>query len=69
MPELPWAYYNKSVVILYRVRLGSATGNKKKTISSQWKVLRQGERVPFFKAVYCLAYWGLAGIIKYKFYK
>lgn len=69
LKEVPWAYYNKSVVILYRVRLGSATGNKKKTISSQWKVLRQGERVPFFKAVYCLAYWGLAGIIKYKFYK
>lgn len=67
--NVSWAYYNEDVVILYRVRQGAVTANKSKTISSQWKVLREVEHVPFLKAVYCLLYWGINGIVKFKMYR
>lgn len=69
LKNISWAYYNEDVVILYRVRQDAVTANKRKTISSQWKVLREVEHVPFFKAVYCLLYWSINGIVKFKLYK
>ena len=69
LKNILWAYYNEDVVILYRVRQGAVTANKRKTISSQWKVLREVEHVPLFKAVYCLLYWSINGIVKFKLYK
>lgn len=69
LKNISWAYYNEDVVILYRVRQGAVTANKSKTISSQWKVLREVEHVPFLKAVYCLLYWSINGIVKFKLYK
>lgn len=35
LKEVPYAYYNPEVIILYRVRQGAVTANKKKIISSQ----------------------------------
>lgn len=69
LKKVPYAHYNPDVVILYRVRQGAVTANKKKIISSQWKVLREVEHVPYLKSVYCLFCWGMNGIVKFKLYK
>lgn len=69
LKKIPVASYNQGVSILYRVRQSAVTANKRKIISSQWKVLREMEKVSFVKSLYCLIYWGVNGIVKYKFYK
>lgn len=69
LKDVPYAHYNPGVSILYRVRQGAVTANKRKTIFSQWKVLRTVEHVSLFKAAYCLFCWGINGIVKFKLYK
>lgn len=69
LKEVPYAHYNPNVVILYRVRQGAVTANKKKIIISHWNVLRRFQHVSLLKSVYCLFCWGFNGIVKFKLYK
>lgn len=69
LKKTPYASYNSQVVILYRVRQDAVTANKKKVIPAQWKVLRETQRISFFKSVYCIICWIINGIVKFKIYK
>lgn len=64
LKDIPYAYGNLSLNILYRVRLGAVTAGKKKMIKPQWYVLRHVEHLPLWKSIYCLLYWGVIGFIK-----
>lgn len=68
LKEVPFAYGNLSLNILYRVRINAVTSGKRKMIKPQWKVLREIEHLSFFKSVYCLICWGVIGFVKVKFH-
>ena len=69
LKDVSAAYYNSSVIILYRVRQGAVTANKRKTILAQWNVLRSHQRIGIVKSIYCICYWALNGIYKFKIHK
>lgn len=60
------AYGNKEQLVYYRMRKTSITADKKKVIVPQWKVLREVERIPFFKSVYYIACWAFISYFKYR---
>jgi teichuronic acid biosynthesis glycosyltransferase TuaG len=47
------AYAIQQPLTCYRIRSKSASSNKLKASSDLWKVYRQNERLPFFKALNC----------------
>lgn len=61
-----YAYGNKKILVDYRIRKTSVTGNKKKVIRPQWRVLRNVENQPFFKCVYYICCWALISYFKYR---
>lgn len=60
------AYGNKEQLVYYRMRKSSMTADKKKVIVPQWKVLREVERIPFFKSVYYIICWAFISYFKYR---
>ena len=48
----------------YRVKKHSLSGNKLQTIGWQWNIYRKQEKLPLWKAVYCLVCYGAQGIKK-----
>lgn len=67
LKEIDYAYGNKEILVDYRMRKTSVTGNKKKVILPQWRVLREEEKVPFIKSIYYMCCW--AGISAFKYCK
>ena len=65
LKEIDYAYGNKEILVDYRIRKTSVTGNKKKVIVPQWRVLREAEKVPFIKRVYYMCCWAIISILKY----
>lgn len=65
LKEMDWAYGNKEILVDYRLRKNSVTGNKMKVIYPQWRVLREVERVPFYKSVYYICCWMVISFLKY----
>ena len=60
------AYGNKEILGNYRIRTGSVTSNRKKVAQMQWKVLRDVEHLPIYKAVFCYMSWLFFAATKYK---
>lgn len=48
----------------YRVKKQSLSGNKLQTIGWQWNIYRKQEKLPLWKAAYCLVCYGVQGIKK-----
>lgn len=65
LKEIDYAYGNKEILADYRMRKTSVTGNKKKVIVPQWRMLREAEKVPFIKRVYYMCCWAIISILKY----
>lgn len=64
--KVGYAYGNVEILGYYRIRGNSATANKKKVLISQWKVLRDVEKLNIFHTIYCYSSWLLFGLTKYK---
>lgn len=65
LKEIDYAYGNKEILVDYRIRKTSVTGNKKKVIVPQWRVLREEEKVPFIKSIYYMCCWAGISALKY----
>ena len=56
---------NKEILVDYRMRKTSMTGNKLKVIRPQWDVLYRVEKIGFFKSVYNIICWAYISFVKY----
>ena len=61
------AYAIEEPLVSYRIRRKSASSNKLKAAADLWKVYRQHERMPFFKAVACFSSYAFHAIKKHFF--
>ncbi|MDE6295829.1 MAG: glycosyltransferase [Muribaculaceae bacterium] len=59
-------YGNKDILVDYRLRKSSVTGNKKKVIKPQWKVLHDVEKLGTIKSSYYLICWAIISYFKYR---
>lgn len=66
LKKVDYAYGNKKILVDYRMRKTSVTGNKKKVIWPQWRVLREVEKQPFLSCVYYICCWAIISYRKYK---
>ena len=53
-----------TVTALYRVRNNSVSSNKIKVLTWQWNILRNVEKLPFYKSVYCFMAYAIKAILK-----
>lgn len=60
------AFGNQEILVDYRMRKSSVTGNKKKVIKPQWNVLYKVEKLGFFKSLYYISQWAVISYRKYK---
>lgn len=66
LKEIGYAYGNPEVLVDYRIRKSSVTGNKRKVIVPQWRVLRQVEKLSLPASVYYLCCWAVISYFKYR---
>ena len=66
LKRIDYAYGNQQILVDYRIRKTSVTGDKKKVIIPQWNVLRKVEKLPLWICCYCLSYWAIASYFKYR---
>lgn len=59
-------YGNPEILVDYRMRKSSVTGNKRKVIGPQWRVLREVEGIGLFKSAYLISCWAWLSYLKYK---
>ena len=57
---------NADVLVDYRMRKSSVTGNKKNVIRPQWNVLRKVEKLGLIPSLYYIACWAWISYWKYK---
>lgn len=58
------AYAIDKPLVSYRIRRKSASSNKLKASADLWKVYRNNEKLPFFKALYCFGCYAFHAIKK-----
>lgn len=66
LKQVDYAYGNRNVLVDYRIRKSSVTGDKKKVIIPQWNVLRKVEKLPLWKCCYCIMCWAVISYFKYR---
>lgn len=66
LKKIDYAYGNPKILVDYRMRKSSVTGNKKKVIVPQWNVLRKVEKLPIYKCVYYICCWAVISYMKYR---
>lgn len=64
--DIDKGYGNPEILVEYRMRKSSVTGNKKKVIKPQWNVLYKVEKLGLFKSLYYIFCWALISYKKYK---
>ncbi len=66
LKDIEYGYGNPEVLVDYRMRKSSVTGNKKKVIKPQWNVLYKVEKLGFFRSLYYLLTWCRISYFKYR---
>lgn len=66
LKHIDFGYGNPEVLVKYRMRKTSVTGNKKKVIKPQWNVLYKIEKLGFIRSAYYLACWAFISFKKYR---
>ena len=61
-----YAYGNREILVDYRMRRSSVTGDKRKVIYPQWRVLRKSEKLPLLLCVYYIVCWAFISYFKYR---
>ena len=64
--DIEYGFGNKEILVDYRMRKTSVTGNKKKVIKPQWNVLYKVEKLGFFPSAYYLLNWAVISFFKYR---
>lgn len=65
LKSIDYGFGNKDVLVDYRMRKSSVTGNKMKVIKPQWNVLYKVEKIGFIPSVYNIICWGFISLGKY----
>lgn len=66
LKSIPEGYGNKEILVDYRMRKSSVTGNKKKVIRPQWNVLYKVEKLGLIPSLYYLTCWAWISFLKYR---
>lgn len=66
LKSIPSGYGNKDILVDYRMRKSSVTGNKKKVIKPQWNVLYKVEKLGLISSFYYLTCWAWISFLKYR---
>lgn len=64
--DIEYGFGNKEILVDYRMRKTSVTGNKKKVIKPQWNVLYKVEKLGFIPSAYYLLNWAVISFFKYR---
>lgn len=64
--DIEYGYGNPDVLVDYRMRKTSVTGNKKKVIRPQWNVLYKVEKLGLVRSLYNIICWGFISYSKYR---
>jgi len=64
--NIDYGYGNQEILVDYRMRKTSVTGNKLKVIKPQWNVLYKVEKIGLIQSIYNLFYWAFISYFKYK---
>ena len=62
---IDYGFGNKEVLVDYRMRKTSVTGNKMKVIRPQWNVLYKVEKIGLIPSIYNIICWGWISFAKY----
>ena len=65
LKSIEYGFGNKEILVDYRMRKTSITGNKMKVIKPQWNVLYKVEKIGLFKSVYNMICWFCISFVKY----
>ncbi|WP_439809877.1 glycosyltransferase family 2 protein [Parabacteroides distasonis] len=63
---IEYGYGNPEILVDYRMRKSSVTGNKTKVIKPQWNVLYKVEKLGFVRSLYYLFCWAWISYFKYR---
>lgn len=66
LKDIKYGYGNTEILVNYRMRKTSVTGNKMKVIKPQWKVLRRIENLSLPLCVYYIICWSIISYFKYR---
>lgn len=65
LKNIAFGFGNKEILVDYRMRKTSVTGNKMKVIKPQWNVLRKIEKISLIPATYYIILWMFISYFKY----
>lgn len=66
LKKIKVGYGNKEVLVDYRMRKTSVTGNKLKVITPQWNVLYKVEKLGLLRSFYYILCWACISYFKYR---
>jgi len=66
LKKVPFAYGLDEMLGYYRVRTNSVSSNKILSSKYNWKVYREIEKLPLYKAIYYFGWYTYKSILKYK---
>ena len=66
LKKVPYAYGIDEPLAYYRVRTASVSSNKILTSQYNWKLYREVEKLPLYKAIYYFGWYTYRSILKYK---
>lgn len=64
--DIEFGYGNPEILVDYRMRKSSVTGNKTKVIKPQWNVLYKVEKLGLIPSLYYLLSWACISYFKYR---
>lgn len=64
--DISYGYGNPEILVDYRMRKSSVTGNKSKVIKPQWNVLYKVEKLGLISSAYYLLCWAFISYFKYR---
>ncbi len=64
--NIQYGFGNKDILVDYRMRKSSVTGNKSKVIKPQWNVYYKVEKLGFIRSLYYLINWAFISYFKYR---
>lgn len=67
LKSTPFAYGYNDILASYTVRNDSISSNKLKAASYTWKLYRNVEKLPMFKATYYFSHYAINGVLRTKF--
>jgi len=66
LKEVPYAYGLNEPLAYYRVRTSSVSSNKILASKYNWKLYREVEKLPLYKAIYYFGWYTYRSILRYK---